>query len=622
MRFSTIASLSLSASLLLLLPACAPADGADSGDDQLGADSADQPDSGKADAPGEYTFYRFTKKRTTCTGSTCATASVSRPNRSTSKCADGSTKASCDVVAIDWSASGISAATQQALLTDAPFADDDTTNLIIKGSLEMRALSNSATKVPYLVVTQAWKGLEQPATGILALVVNSHEACTGSSCKPMRANKLNSTVTSLIGDVDFADASISASAESSDRAAIATGPGVIVAGTQYTIHSGDYGRLANNVFTEVAAAAPQPTSCPLLTETCPTGCCSIGSVQVSTSGDDPAIAVDSKGDIFEAYSDSSSKVYLAAYNATANHWTTTALGTGSYIRNRVLVDKQDRVHVLTGPAAFAGQQPLTYRRSDDGGATFAVTTVIGMMGEDVLYNFDMALDSGDNPNVAYSAGNNELIHIFASGVVFTKFDGTKWTSTSIDTNSSGDDYLSLQLGFADRPHVIFQGKLGVTNLIAQPGKRHVYFNGNAWVTENIELLSTNDHYPDNALINNDFHVNADDSIDYFFSRLNGTATTLTHAHRTTGAAGTWTETDIAGGASLSYASMFIDETGAYAFVSDGLKLSHLSANNVLTNQALSIVGGDAAVVRQGDALFVGYGGNGLEVTRIDLNATN
>ena len=256
---STLLALSFGSALFAFVPACASDDNA-STDDQLAGDSTDQLDSGKADAPGEYTYYRLAKLHFHCDNTTCGTMAVTRPNRTNLECADKSTQAQCNIFAIDWSNSGLLASEGAVLAQRIPYTDDDITNVIIKGHLEMRKQSPSplSPSVSYLVVDEAWQGLGQSADGILARVKSTHIGCTSIPCQMFRAAKLNSTITALSVGVKYDDAGVTATQAAQYDAAMQGDDGILVSGTQYRVTSGGhtaYGRNATNVFTRVVTVS-------------------------------------------------------------------------------------------------------------------------------------------------------------------------------------------------------------------------------------------------------------------------------------------------------------------------------------------------------------------------------
>lgn len=141
--------------------------------------------------------------------------------------------------------------------------------------------------------------------------------------------------------------------------------------------------------------------CPLMTVTCPTGCCAVDSWAVGTGKSTGAeIAVDPAGNIFFAYTKVSSggtwQSALAIYDAVPGTWREVPLGGGTY-RNRIRIDAMGRVHVANPSADYP--QKIMYRRSDDHGVTFTTPVSVGVLNNSG--SFDMEIDSAGRPHVVY-----------------------------------------------------------------------------------------------------------------------------------------------------------------------------------------------------------------------------
>lgn len=353
--------------------------------------------------------------------------------------------------------------------------------------------------------------------------------------------------------------------------------------------------------------------CPLLSIACPAGCCPVDRWEVaSTAAMGTSIAVDDAGDIFVAYT-ANGPVHpssLAIYSAVPGTWRTVSLGGGSY-RNRVHLDALGRLHVLSQDSSYV----LTYRRSDDHGATFtAPVTVAQMNGNE---GFDIATDSTGQPHVVYLA---DSIGSSFGEVVYAHLVGSTWQRETLDTITRGPEYPTIALGFADRPTIVVEayqpgGMQGT-------GKRSMFYNGNRWIIENIDLLASGSTYSsDGYFAAQSLRIAADDSRDVMFSRKDAGTDRLYLAHRGPGDTDAWHVSQVTGASSFTTPTMFVDAHGALGAVSDGLTV-HRLAGTTATSTPVGIPGSDVAVARRGRYLYLAYNGgppnNAPTVTVVDL----
>lgn len=338
--------------------------------------------------------------------------------------------------------------------------------------------------------------------------------------------------------------------------------------------------------------------CPLLAIACPTGCCPVDRWEVAQqAATGTAIDVDDAGNIYFAYTLPSGGPWTTAisiYDAEPGTWRTTPLGGGTY-RTRVKVDAQGRVHVLYGTSGGA----LYYGRSDDHGMTFS-STLIGTL--NIGGMFDLALDSTGAPHVAY-AGDAQYTSF--SDLRYAHIGPSGWTTEIVDADSHSCDYPDIELGFADRPHIVYDAYL-------PPGvdattKRYAFDNGNRWVFENLDTQTAGHQFTgDTYFSSHVLRVAADDSRELLYTRHDGDADVLVLAKRGPLDADAWQETAITGASDFATPSLFVEADGAHGAVSDGLRVHRESAGAAWTSAALGVPGTHVSTARRGSHLYVGY----------------
>jgi hypothetical protein len=354
--------------------------------------------------------------------------------------------------------------------------------------------------------------------------------------------------------------------------------------------------------------------CPLLTISCPTGCCPVDRWQIEQpqAAMAPSIAVDAAGNIFVAYS-----VYtgawmakLAIYNAPTGVWRIEPLGAGTY-RNRVMLDATGRLHVLSAPNGGG----LTYRRSDDKGLTFPVISSPGVLnGSD---QFDMALDSTGAPHVVY---NGKRTTSSFGDLRYTHLVGTTWMSETLDPTTTVDQFPTISIGFGNRPHIVADAY--APGGVAGTAKRYLFWNGNRWITENIDTIpngvpaqyTSSGHFTKQSM-----HVYSDDSRDVLFTRKDAAVDQLMIAHRGPAETDTWVVAPIAGATAFADPTLLVDAHGKRTAVSDGLTLHREGSAGAWTSMPVGIPGTQVAYARRGRYLYVAFiAANSPTVTVIDL----
>jgi hypothetical protein len=338
--------------------------------------------------------------------------------------------------------------------------------------------------------------------------------------------------------------------------------------------------------------------CPLLSVTCTTGCCPLDSWQVDTSdalGADLAVAED--GTIFFAYSTPSSGEWtatLAIYDPAPGTWRKVPLGGGTY-RNRVRIDAAGRIHV----ASAARSGAINYRVSSDGGHTFSDPVVVGTL--DIGGVFDMEVDSTGAPHLAWSGDKPDTS---LSDLRYARLDSNTWSGGVIDDVSGAAMYPDLALGFADRPHIVYEAYEAPG--VAKESKRYIFYNGNQWIAETADAATDQQTYSaDQYFAAHSLRIASDDSRELLFERSESNVATLYLARRGPGSGDPWQVTPVTGASGFTTSVAFLDAHGARGAVSDGLRL-HREQGASWASTPLGVVGKDAAVARRGRYLYIAY----------------
>ena len=105
---------------------------------------------------------------------------------------------------------------------------------------------------------------------------------------------------------------------------------------------------------------------------------------------------------------------------------------------------------------------LIYTKYD--GWNWNTTTIDS--GDDVGAHASLALDKFDKPHIAYYDTTNEDLK-------YAHFDGNQWNNTSVDSDGSVGTYTSIDVSTNTNPHIAYRDESN-TNL------KYAYYNGSAW----------------------------------------------------------------------------------------------------------------------------------------------
>ena len=165
------------------------------------------------------------------------------------------------------------------------------------------------------------------------------------------------------------------------------------------------------------------------------------------SGPENAIAIDSNGNIHIVYINGGNyKVMHTVYDGT--FWSSEEIGDceGSYCWDaHMVIDDNDELHV-----AYAAQSSLVvyqhYNGSDWNGEVVSNTARFAPVG--------IAVDSNNHPHISYSASG---LHC-GGGLRLASFDGTDWSSQSVDYGSNKGCDSSIVIDENDYVYIAYQDR--------------------------------------------------------------------------------------------------------------------------------------------------------------------
>jgi hypothetical protein len=164
-----------------------------------------------------------------CASPMCGGYWVSRANKATTKCADGSYAASCYAADLDLSKLGLTPA-EEAKVTSA-IGGSGEARVVLRASLTNKTIAGH-TGLGHLRATEAWRAPTAGAvSGDFYKVADSGIRCVTAPCASEKATKLNVASTKNLTDLDLSGTPESATQQSEAAAEAASSGGLIVAGT-------------------------------------------------------------------------------------------------------------------------------------------------------------------------------------------------------------------------------------------------------------------------------------------------------------------------------------------------------------------------------------------------------
>jgi hypothetical protein len=202
-----------------------------------------------ASVSGEPAYLELRRDLRRCAAPLCGGFFVSRVNRLTTVCADGSRSDECYVSELDFLALGLSD-DQVASVEAAP------EDFVLRGDIE--ALNSEVDEIGRLIVTEAWQGhAGVEARGAFLRVQNEGIVCITSPCLSFSAELLNSSLPEVrIAEIDLQGIS----ADPSDAFEQLNAPDGLLVAALPVIVSGPAGRAlgldASEYFTPLSAESP------------------------------------------------------------------------------------------------------------------------------------------------------------------------------------------------------------------------------------------------------------------------------------------------------------------------------------------------------------------------------
>lgn len=197
--------------------------------DELAAEDADLGELGAADAAGGlYTYYTLRQDFRRCIYPLCGGYWVSRVNRASTTCADGSRAAECYVAEIDYSAMGLTDEEQSALR-----GSIDTGRAVLRGDIVPANIGDY--DVARLAITEGWTAPRDfVADGVFVRVEDSGVRCITYPCESMHEAKLNSSLDADIAEIDFSHSGATDEEIAAAQEALFT-DGLLIAGYRYSV---------------------------------------------------------------------------------------------------------------------------------------------------------------------------------------------------------------------------------------------------------------------------------------------------------------------------------------------------------------------------------------------------
>ncbi|MGE0790603.1 MAG: MopE-related protein [Sandaracinaceae bacterium] len=365
--------------------------------------------------------------------------------------------------------------------------------------------------------------------------------------------------------------------------------------TRADVHPGERDVCGDRVDSDCSGTADEGCPCPLLTVSCPTGCCDVPIVELDMRGEYPSIATDADGFIYVSYTIPSSTVWgsgFAIYDPDAGTWSTSR-SSGAGYNSAVRVSPSGRVHHVYGGNTYA----FRYRYSDDHGATWAsypIWTPSAIGG-----GIDVAIGASDVPHVVIQGSGPSVW----SRMYYLVWNGTAWTSTELDMGTTEKAHPKIVLGFADRPHIFseaYHPDGGTGSSV-----RHAFYDGARWVYENVDA---GDNY---GQVNDYYSVVQpaalpDDTMRVVFARWNSGAPAVMRATRGPLTTDGWTSAALPGiTAPFRNAIYLHDVAGAPFVVTDGVVVYRESGGS-FGSVSTGAMGDGPAAAEYGDRVLIAY----------------
>ena len=226
---SLIASFLFAAACSTSSPVVDDLAGESPGDDQVDAKS----DSPYADV---YTYYAVSVDQRKCASPYCGGYWVSRVNRTSTRCFDGSYRSACYTPSLDWTST----------LTDklqAAAGNQDGVFALVRGSF-----THGSTSLGQFSVDEAWVAEGAVAAdGVFVKVKDNGIRCITAPCPSLTERALNTTRSAQLSDLDFSPSGLTDREVEGVQEDFYADHGSIVVGDRYYLNHAK-GRTVTNAF--------------------------------------------------------------------------------------------------------------------------------------------------------------------------------------------------------------------------------------------------------------------------------------------------------------------------------------------------------------------------------------
>lgn len=185
-------------------------------------------------ATANYAYFEIWSDLRKCASPTCGGWFVSRLNRSTTTCVDGTVATSCYTPVLDWSATGLTD-DQQAPFLDACYraATGSGVYAIVRGEFA-RTNATPRPELGRFLVLEAWVAEGDPVSdGTFVRVQDNGIRCFAAPCPSLTEQTLNMTNTTNIAELDWSPSGLSADQVTECTQDLFTFTGLLVAGYRY-----------------------------------------------------------------------------------------------------------------------------------------------------------------------------------------------------------------------------------------------------------------------------------------------------------------------------------------------------------------------------------------------------
>ena len=186
-------------------------------------------------ATANATYFAIRADLRKCASPTCGGWFVSRLNRQTTTCVDGTVAASCYTPVLDWSATGLTPE-QQAPMLDACYRGASTSSVyaIVRGSFA-RTNNTPRPELGRLRVLEAWVAEGDPVSdGTFVKAQDNGIRCFVAPCPSITEVTLNVSSTTNIAELDWSPSGLDSAQIAECTQDLFTSAGLLVAGYRYS----------------------------------------------------------------------------------------------------------------------------------------------------------------------------------------------------------------------------------------------------------------------------------------------------------------------------------------------------------------------------------------------------